>query len=59
MECLSPDHLHADGSSGWTAGSSLQQPECQSHQVQDEIPTAKIVSWLLQVYACTHMKSTT
>ena len=23
MECLSPDHLHADGGGGWTAGSSL------------------------------------
>ena len=41
MEYLSPDHLHADGGSGWTAGSTLQQPERQSHQVQDEISTQK------------------
>ena len=53
MECLSPDHLHADGGGGWTAGSSLQQPERHPHQVQDEIPTEKIVPWLLQVCACT------
>ena len=39
MEHLSPDHLHADGGTGWTAGSSLQQLEHQSHQVQDEIST--------------------
>ena len=41
MECLSPDHLHVDGCGGWTAGSSLQQPEHQPHQVQDEISTQK------------------
>ena len=37
MECLSPDHLHTDGCSGWTAGSSLQQPEHQLVEVSDEI----------------------
>ena len=37
MECLSPDHLHNDGCGGWTAGSSLQQPEHQLVEVSDEI----------------------
>ena len=44
MECLSLDHLHADGCDGWTAGSSLQQPEHQPHQVQDKIPTQEAQS---------------
>ena len=52
MECLSLNHLHVDGGSGWTAGSSLQKPECQ---VQDETSTSKVVPWFLQVhiYKCT------
>jgi hypothetical protein len=37
MECLSPDHLHADGCSGWTAGGSLQQLEYHPVEVSDEI----------------------
>ena len=41
MECISPDHLHADGCSGGTAGSSLQQLEHQSVKVSDEISPQK------------------
>ena len=58
MEHLSLNHLHVDGGSGWTAGSSLQQPECQSDQVQDETFASKVMLWFLQVHiyncTCTH-----
>ena len=37
MECLSPDHLHADGGSGRTAGSSLQQLEHHTVKVSNEV----------------------
>ena len=50
MERLSLNHLHDYGGSGGIVWCSLQQLQCQPHQVQDETSTSKIMSSFLEVH---------
>ena len=55
MERLSLNHLHDYGGSGGVVWCSLQQPQCQPHQVQDETSTSKIMSSFLEVHVYMYM----